>query len=483
MLKRIALFLFVWSGAESALAQMSELDALCYVKEDPPIITDFERKVHTFSKILERSLPGVIQVLRLQNSRPHLAGAGVILDAQNGYIVTNHHVIENVGAEDLRIVLRDRRVFNIKVIGVDPEVDLAFLQLIPANNVKVPDLSEIPFGNSDCLKIGDMVMAIGHPGERDYTVTSGIISALGRELEGIPLTYQDFIQTDADINEGNSGGALINTKGELIGINTAVSSWLTGVGFAIPSNMIQTLLTQFLNYNETRRSGIGIWSEMSSSDDPLENRFSSMTFNKVVVVHVNNDSPAQEAGLQEQDVLLAVNGQPVHTDTHLYSKLRVQESGTLIKITYYRPETQETKTVDVQLELKQEIFLLGENMTPNLSGAIFTIMQPSVRLTSLGHPIDSIYIPVVRRDSPAWNSGLRAQDYILSFNPTLSSRAYHSVEYLVAFKKLLTSLNTSIRMIKEDVEHTIPIEPKEMYFFLLRDRQTLMLKVSLNHVS
>ena len=484
MLKRIVVFLFVWggierSGPESALAQLTDLETLCYVKEDPLIITDFERKVHTFSKIVEKSLPGVVQILKVNTLQSHLLGAAVILDATNGRLVTNHHVIDTVDPERLRIVLRDRRVFNVKVIGVDPEVDLAFLEIITED--EVPDLSAIPFGNSDCLKIGDMVMAIGHPGERDYTVTSGIVSALGRELSGIPLTYQDFIQTDADINQGNSGGALINTNGELIGINTAVSSWLTGVGFAVPSNIVQTLLSQFVAYSETRRSGIGIWSEIVSIDDPLETRFSTAALNRIVVAHVNPKSPAQEAGLREQDVILAVNGQTIHSDSHLVSKLRLQESGSQIYLTYYRPETQESRTIPIQIELQQELFLLGEEIASSLKGAIF--MQPSVELSTLGRPIDSIYIPVVEEESPAWQSGLRSQDTLLSFTPSLSSQAYRSTEYLVTFKRVLTALRRPLQALQGDQERTIPLESKEAYFFLLRDGQTLIVKVALNQIS
>ena len=480
MLKRIVVFLFVWggieqSGPESAIAQLSNLETLCYVKEDPLIITDFERKVHTFSKIVEKSLPGVVQILKVNSLQSHLLGAAVILDATNGRLVTNYHVIDTVDPERLRIVLRDRRVFNVKVLGVDPEVDLAFLEIIAEG--EIPDLSAIPFGNSDCLKIGDMVMAIGHPGERDYTVTSGIVSALGRELSGIPLTYQDFIQTDADINQGNSGGALINTNGELIGINTAVSSWLAGVGFAVPSNIVQTLLSQFVTYSETRRSGIGIWSEMVSIPDPLETRFSAL--NRIVVAHVNPKSPAQEAGLREQDVILAVNGQTIHSDSHLVSKLRLQESGTPIYLTYYRPETQETRTIPIQMELQQELFLLGEEIASSLKGAIFT--QSSIELSTLGRPIDSIYIPVVEEESPAWQSGLRSQDTLLSFTPSLSSQAYRSTEYLVTFKRVLTALRRPLQAFQG--ERTIPLESKEAYFFLLRDGQTLIVKVALNQVS
>ena len=182
----------------------------------------------------------------------HSVGSGVIIDAAKGYILTNHHVIDK--ADEITVTLKDRRQFKAKLVGSDRETDIALLR-IPAEN-----LTALPLGNSDQLQVGDYVVAIGNPFGLGQTVTSGIVSALGRSGLGIE-GYEDFIQTDASINPGNSGGALVNLKGELVGVNTAIvgpSGGNVGIGFAVPSNMARSVWTQLLSDGEVKRGKLGI---------------------------------------------------------------------------------------------------------------------------------------------------------------------------------------------------------------------------------
>ncbi|MBY0511713.1 MAG: trypsin-like peptidase domain-containing protein, partial [Rhodospirillaceae bacterium] len=179
-------------------------------------------------------------------------GSGVIIDAKKGYILTNHHVIDD--ATDIAITLKDKRVFTAKVIGSDKDTDVALLQ------IQGSDLVALPMGDATTMRVGDYVVAVGNPFGLGQTVTSGIVSALGRSglaIEG----YEDFIQTDASINPGNSGGALVNLKGELIGINTAIigpSGGNVGVGFAVPTTMVKSVMAQLVEYGEVRRGQIGV---------------------------------------------------------------------------------------------------------------------------------------------------------------------------------------------------------------------------------
>src|SRR6202012_5446551 len=240
-----------------------------------------------------------------QASRPRerqfqSAGSGVIVDAKNGYIITNHHVVEN--ASEITITLLDNRTFRAKVIGTDEGADIAVLQ------AKQPNLVAMPLGDSAKLEVGDYVVAIGNPFGLQHTVTAGIVSALGRT--GInPDSYEDFIQTDASINPGNSGGALVNLRGELVGVNSAIlsgSGGNIGIGFAIPVNLVKNVMDQLIKYGQVKRGVLGVNLYPVTSDIAKEYGVSESA--GALVAGVQPGSAAEKAGIKTGDILTAING-------------------------------------------------------------------------------------------------------------------------------------------------------------------------------
>jgi Do/DeqQ family serine protease len=228
------------------------------------------------------------------------AGSGVIVDAKNGYIITNHHVVEN--ASEITITLLDNRSFTAKVIGSDEGSDLAVLQ------AKQPNLVPMPLGDSTKLEVGDFVVAIGNPFGLQHTVTYGIVSALGRS--GInPDGYEDFIQTDASINPGNSGGALVNLRGELEGINSAIlsrSGGNIGIGFAIPVNMVKSVMDQLIRYGQVKRGVLGV--NIYDVTPDIAKEFGLNESRGALVAGVVQGSAADRAGVKTGDIITSVNG-------------------------------------------------------------------------------------------------------------------------------------------------------------------------------
>ena len=261
-------------------------------------------------------------------------GSGVILDASRGYIVTNHHVVEN--AEQIAVTLRDGRELEAKLIGADPETDVALLQ-VPARN-----LAAMPIGDSDRLEVGDFVIAIGNPFGLGQTVTSGMVSALSRSGLGIE-GYEDFIQTDASINPGNSGGALVNLRGELIGINTAIlgpSGGNIGIGFAIPINLVRGVIEDLQRYGEVRRGALGISAQDVTQE--IANALGLEYPRGALIASVAQGGPAFNAGMRRGDVVVALNGQPINTAGDLRNRLGLLRVGTPVKIDYQRGGSRRT---------------------------------------------------------------------------------------------------------------------------------------------
>jgi Do/DeqQ family serine protease len=288
------------------------------VKEENPLLQDpFFR--HFFN------LP---QNQQSQERETQATGSGVIVDAAQGYVLTNGHVVEN--ATRIEVTTKDNRRLTAKLIGRDADTDVAVLQ-IPAGN-----LVAVPMGDSDHLQVGDFVLAIGNPFGLGQTVTSGIVSALGRSGLGIE-GYEDFIQTDASINPGNSGGPLVNLRGECVGINTAIlapGGGNIGIGFAVPVNMARKVMEQLVRFGEVKRGRIGVAIEDLTPD--LAQAMSTAHTTGAVIARVDPASPAERAGLHTGDLVVAVNGVAVKSGTQLRNMIGLTRIGDNVELTVDR---------------------------------------------------------------------------------------------------------------------------------------------------
>jgi Do/DeqQ family serine protease len=280
-----------------------------------------------------------------QNQQPQeretqATGSGVIVDAARGYVLTNGHVVEN--ATRIEVTTKDNRRFTAKLIGRDADTDVAVLQ-IPTNN-----LPAVPMGDSDRLQVGDFVLAIGNPFGLGQTVTSGIVSALGRSGLGIE-GYEDFIQTDASINPGNSGGPLVNLLGECIGINTAIlapGGGNIGIGFAVPINMARRVMDQLTRYGEVKRGRIGVAIQDLTPD--LAEAMKTAHTTGAVIARVEPGSPAEKAGLHQGDLVVAVNGVPVRSGTQLRNVIGLTRIGSDVDLKIDRRGSERSVGVKVE---------------------------------------------------------------------------------------------------------------------------------------
>jgi Do/DeqQ family serine protease len=270
----------------------------------------------------------------------HAAGSGVIVDAKAGYVVTNNHVIEK--ADEIVVTLKDNRQLKAKLVGTDPDTDIAILQ------VEAKNLTALEIGDSDKLEVGDFVIAIGNPFGLGQTVTSGIVSALGRTGLGIE-SYENFIQTDASINPGNSGGALINLRGELVGINTAIvgpSGGNVGIGFAVPINMAHGVMQQLIAHGEVKRGRLGVQVDDLTPD--IAEALHIEASGGAVISKVEPGSPARKAGLRPGDVIIAIDDAPVQNSSDLRNRVGLTPVGQTVRLTILRSGNQQT--VDVKIE-------------------------------------------------------------------------------------------------------------------------------------
>lgn len=326
-------------------------------------------------------------------------GSGVVINAGKGYIVTNHHVVE--GADEIQIVLHDGRQLLATLVGSDPEADVALLK------VKQDGLADVPMADSDQLRVGDFAVAIGNPFGLGQTVTSGIVSALGRTGLGIE-GYEDFIQTDASINPGNSGGALVNLNGELIGINTAIiaagGQGNVGIGFAIPINMVRLIVDQLIEFGEVRRGILGVIMQDLTPD--LIQAFGLDIHSGVVISKVIENSAAAEAGLEAGDVVVAINGSPVRSASAMRNVVGMLRVGEEMQLEIIRDKR--SKTLTAVIKDKVEAVVEGQRVHERLAGA-------SIEQANEGGEV-YLLVTEVEQNSPAWNSSLREGDIILSVN-------------------------------------------------------------------
>lgn len=339
-----------------------------------------------------------------QAARPERsAGSGVIVDAGKGYVVTNYHVIKD--AQQILVTLKDRRQFQAKLVGTDPGTDIALLK------IEAKNLQALRLGDSDLLNVGDFVVAIGNPFGLGQTVTSGIVSALGRsglDIEG----YEDFIQTDASINPGNSGGALINLKGELIGINTAIigpSGANVGIGFAVPSMMVKAVLDQIVRFGEVRRGRLGASSEDITHD--LAGSLGLASTEGAIISIVEPNSPAEKAGMKPRDVVIGVNGRAVRNAADLRNKVGMTSIGETIELRLIRA----AKPLTVKVKIAKPLDIAGTEAetVPQLAGATVANFNAG---SSSREKIEGVLVTKVDANSPAWLHGIRPGDIIVGVN-------------------------------------------------------------------
>ncbi len=357
-------------------------------------------------------------------------GSGVIVDAVKGYVLTNNHVID--GADDIQVTLADGRTLKGRFIGSDPDSDVALVQ-IPAER-----LSALPLADSDALRVGDFVVAIGNPFGIGQSVTSGIVSALGRSgLRGVGV--QDFIQTDASINPGNSGGALVNLRGELVGINTAIyspSGGNVGIGFAIPAKLARDVMRQLLAYGEVKRGSLGVDTQDVTAD--IAPMLGLKSAKGAVVTRVLASSPAAAAGLREGDVITALNGKPVNASGELANLEGLLPVGTPVKISVLRDGAPLSLTATLKpTELRQTT---GDKLDAGLAGATLGDLPDKFRRQGLS----GVIVNAVAQGSRAAATGLRANDLIVAVNQ-VEVRDLTELETRVAKRRSTQLLLTVVR--------------------------------------
>lgn len=322
------------------------------------------------------------------------AGSGVIVDAQAGVVITNYHVIK--GADEVQVALVDGRSFTAEVKGVDPDLDIAVLKIAPQA------LQQVAMADSDQMEVGDFVVAIGNPFGLGQTVTTGIVSALGRTGLGIE-GYENFIQTDASINPGNSGGALVNLRGELIGINTAIiapAGGNVGIGFAIPMNMAKASMEQILAHGEVNRGQIGVGVQDITPE--LREAFGLANGQQgVLITGVEEDSPADKAGVQAGDVIVAVDGASTSSSGQLRSQIGIKAIDDELELLVIR----EGKQRQFKVQVSAPMSAAASHLHPLLAGVAFE-----------ENPEGGILVKDMAPNAPALYSGLRVGDLVVGAN-------------------------------------------------------------------
>ena len=344
------------------------------------------------------------------------AGSGVIVDAGEGYVLTNSHVIQD--KDEIAVTLIDGRSFDADVVGSDPATDIALLKIEPDG------LIDVPFGDSDNLRVGDFVVAIGNPFGLGQTVTSGIVSALGRS--GINLAgYENFIQTDASINPGNSGGALITLDGRLVGINTAIiapAGGNVGIGFSVPTTMAQAVMNQLIEFGEVRRGRLGVLIQDLTPD--LAEALNIDAASGAVVKEVEKGTAADKAGISAGDVIVELNSEPVEGAGDLRHRIGMMRSGAEVELRIIRPDGEVTLKAILGAMPTAQLAQDPNSSARALAGAQFGELRSGMPGFA---EVEGVAVRLVAEGSPAEQAGLQEGDVVTAVNnqPVASLDEFH----------------------------------------------------------
>ncbi len=415
-----AVVLLLMAVAVPAVAAPGDLDSADVAEMTMPAVVNIntdkvvERQSHPFMddpmfrRFFDQQQEEGGNTERLERS----LGSGVVI-SKDGYIVTNNHVVE--GAESIRIAFNDRETYQAEIIGTDPATDVALIKIDPTR-----DLPFLEFGDSDALRVGEQVMAVGNPFGVGQTVTMGIVSAKGRSI-GL-MNYEDHIQSDAAINPGNSGGAMVNMRGEVVGINSAIlsrSGGSQGIGFAIPANMVQRILTALREDGEVKRAWLGV--QVRPVTQNVADYYGLDKPTGVLVDQVTDGAPAEDAGLEEGDIILSVDGKQVNTVSQLRNTVSLMPIGHKAELAIRREDKEIAKTVKLGELPDQDVLASTRGENPSADDGIEGVTVRALDAQLRGHgqvpeDIDGVMVVEVSQRSNAAREGLARGDVIQEIN-------------------------------------------------------------------
>ena len=406
------LFICISTAQNSVVRQFSKAFADVAEKAKPAVVTIITDKLVSLNQFddfgfffYQPDIP------RQREFKTNALGSGVIVDAKKGYILTNNHVVDEM--DGIRVKLIDKREFDATIIGTDPKTDLAVLK------IDADDLEDIDIGDSENIRVGEWVMAVGSPFSENlsHTVTTGIVSAIGRSNILNSGSYEDFIQTDAAINPGNSGGALLNMDGDLIGINTAIATGgyekgNRGVGFAIPSNMAQRIMSDLIDKGYVTRSWLGVI--IQELDNETAEALDIDTRNGALIADVVKDSPAEDAGMQEGDVIVEFNGKPIANTANLKNVVSLTAPESTNKVKVIRNGLQKIVKVTLQeLPENPQQFAIRQRNESNEFGLELRKITRSLREKyEIKEQDEALVVIEIDPSGEAYEKGIREGDLI-----------------------------------------------------------------------
>ena len=413
-MKKIIISIFlvcIVTAQNSVVRQFSKAFADVAEKAKPAVVTIITDKVVSLNQFddfgfffYQPNMP------RQREFKTNALGSGVIVDSKNGYILTNNHVVDDM--DGIRVKLIDKREFDATIIGTDPKSDLAVLKIDAEN------LDDIDIGDSESIRVGEWVMAVGSPFSENlsHTVTTGIVSAIGRSNILNSGSYEDFIQTDAAINPGNSGGALLNMDGDLIGINTAIATGgyekgNRGVGFAIPSNMAQRIMSDLIDKGYVTRSWLGVI--IQELDNETAEALDIETRNGALIADVVKDSPAEDAGMQEGDVIVEFNGKPIANTANLKNVVSLTAPESTNRVKVIRNGSPKTVKVTLQeLPEKPQQYAIRQRNESNEFGLELKKITDSLKEKYQIEEEDALVVTRIDPNGEAYGKGIREGDII-----------------------------------------------------------------------